>query len=79
MDLRRNLYPFMEKQEFEEIEKKFQSLPKGWNSFNKVRSIDYPIVNKTFDEVYMIFIETMKSKGLLIPKSTDVRRAIIGG
>jgi hypothetical protein len=79
MDLRRNLYPFLEADDFTEIENKLNSLPTGWNTSGLVKPKDYAIVNKTFDEIYMKFIDTMKSKGLLMPKSKDVNRSIIGG
>ena len=79
MDLRRNLRTFMEKTDFDIVEDKLKLLPEKWNSYNKIKSDDYSIINKTFDEVYMMFMDTMKSKGLLMPKATDVNRAIIGG
>jgi hypothetical protein len=79
MDIRRNLYPFMEDAEFKEIESKLNALPLGWNNFGQVQPKHYAVVNKTFDEVYMIFINVMKSKGLLMPKSKDANRAVIGG
>jgi hypothetical protein len=79
MDIRRNLFPFMEKEDFELVEKKLTSLPKDWNTGSIIKPKDYAIVNKTLDEVYMEFIKTMKSKGLLMPKSRDINRAIIGG
>lgn len=79
MDIRRNLYPFMDKTEFDKVEEKFKILPTNWNKQGTIKPSDYPIINKIFDEVYMIFIDTMKSKGLLMPKSSDVNRAIVGG
>ena len=79
MDLRRNLYPFMEPEDFKEVEEKLNGLPNGWNRCGNVRPSDYALVNKTFDEIYMKFIYLMKSKGLLMPKSKDVNRAVIGG
>ena len=79
MDLRRNLFPFIEPDDFKIIDDKLKSLPANWNSSFKIKGKDYAIVNKIFDEIYMKFMETMKSKGLLMPKSRDARKAIIGG
>lgn len=78
MDLRRNLFPFMTPKQFEEITEKFNSIPKNWISPNgKVFPIYYAEVNKTFDEIFMAFIEIMKAKGLLMPKTMDSGKAII--
>ena len=79
MDIRRNLFPFMEDSEFKLVEDKLKALPDNWNANGIVKPKDYSVVNKTLDEVYMIFIGVMKSKGLLMPKSRDINRAIIGG
>ena len=79
MDIRRNLFPFMEDIDFKLVESKLNSLPVNWNCNGVVKAKDYMTVNKAFDEVYMIFVQTMKSKGLLMPKSRDVNKTIIGG
>ena len=79
MDIRRNLYPFMEDDDFKNVDKKLKELPNGWNRQAVVRPMDYAKVNQVFDEVYMIFMSTMKTKGLLMPKSKDANRAVVGG
>lgn len=78
MDLRRNLYPFLPEKEWEEVKTKFEELPGDWRIPNgRVHPLRYAQVNKTFDEIYMIFIKTMKSKGLLMPKSLDSSKSVI--
>jgi len=78
MDLRRNIYPFIPNTEWKEVKKKFESLPKDWRLINgKVHPNHFVKVNQTFDEIYMIFIKVMKSKGLLMPKSIDTSKAVI--
>ncbi|MHA1201355.1 MAG: hypothetical protein ACTSQ4_02385 [Candidatus Heimdallarchaeaceae archaeon] len=78
MDLRRNLYPFMTTTEFEEVNKKFESLPSNWiNGGGNVSPQNFSNVNQIFDEIYMIFISVMKKKGLLMPKTVDSGRAVL--
>jgi hypothetical protein len=81
MDLRRNLIPFIDKPELEELNTKLSSLPKGWmvltGSGTKVKPIDYPVVNRILDEIYILLIKTMKAKGLLMPKTIDVRKSVL--
>ena len=78
MDLRRNLYPFMSDTEFKEVNEKFNGLPKGWVMANgKTHPDHFNKVNQTFDEIYMLFISTMKKKGLLMPKPVDSGKAVI--
>ena len=78
MDLRRNLYPFIPKEEWDIAETKLKSLPKNWRSINnQINPANFAEVNRIFDEVYMIFIKTMKQKGLLMPKSIDSSKAVI--
>ena len=78
MDLRRNLYPFMGNKEFDDITEKFNSLPQGWISPNgKSNPKTFSQVNQLFDEIYMVFIKVMKSKGLLMPKTIDSGKAVI--
>ena len=78
MDLRRNLYPFIPEKEWESVETKLKSLPDGWRSIdNQINPKNFAEVNRIFDEVYMIFIDTMKKKGLLMPKSIDSSKAVI--
>lgn len=79
MDLRRNIYPFAPDKEWEEVEEKFASLPKNWRIMNnRVHPDHFVLVNKLFDEIYMSFIKIMKQKGLLMPKSIDTSKAVIG-
>lgn len=77
MDLRRNLSPFLEETEFNNVRDKLLSLPSGWNINGKVNSQHYSAVNRTLDEIFIILICCMKSKGLLMPKSDDPRAAVI--
>ena len=78
MDLRRNIYPFVPDKEWKEVEKKFKELPKDWRMTNgRVHPDHFAKVNQTFDEIYMMFIKTMKSKGLLMPKSIDTSKAVL--
>lgn len=77
LDLRRKLYPFMEKDDFEWINQKFSSLPKNWILPNgKIDRQHYQKVYNTFDEVEMKFSEVMKLKGLLMPKPIDTGKAV---
>jgi hypothetical protein len=76
MDLRRNLYPFLETNEFIEIENKINSLPNNWIIGSKVNPVHYVTAHKILDETYLIFIKCMKQKGLLMPKSKDARHAV---
>lgn len=77
MDLRRNLFPFMDKENFGIVENKLKSIPKGWALGGRVSPTNYAIVNQCFDEVFMIFIQTMKDKGLLMPKTIDTRKSVL--
>ena len=77
MDLRRNLIPFLEKEELVVVEKKLNTLPLGWNNSTKVRPNIYGTVSKILDEVYIILYCCMKNKGLLMPKAVDIRKSII--
>lgn len=78
MDIRRNIAAFIPEKEWGEVEDKFKSLPKDWRiPNNRVHPDHYAIVNKTFDEIYIIFIKVMKSKGLLMPKSIDTSKSVI--
>lgn len=77
MDLRRNLHPFMDADEFKEVEDKLGSLPKDWCAGGRIIPTNFAKVNQVFDEVYIIFVDIMKAKGLLMPKSTDVKKSIL--
>lgn len=77
MDLRRNLSPFLDDKEFNEVTLKFESLPKGWYAGGRVHSDNYSTVNKLFDEIFIILIKSMKSKGILMPKQKDANKAVI--
>ncbi len=78
MDLRRNLYPFLEKKDFDDVETKLKSLPKGWIiPGNRVHPSHFSSVHKIFDESYLIFIKCMKEKGLLMPKPIDTSKSIM--
>lgn len=78
MDLRRNLIPFMPNEEFLESEKKFAAFPRNWRLPNeRVHPECYAEVHKLLDEIYIIYLTTMKKKGLLMPKSIDTSKAVI--
>ena len=81
MDLRRNLIPFLEQTELDSLKTKLKELPQGWMVLTqngaKVRPKDYPAVNKILDEIYILLLTTMKSKGLLMPKPTDIRKSVL--
>lgn len=78
MDLRRNLYPFIPDKEWGEVKDKFNSLPTGWRMKNGgINKKYFPQVNRILDEIYMIFIKIMKSKGLLMPRTIDSSKAVI--
>lgn len=78
MDIRRNLYPFMPDGDWNKVKEKFESLPLDWRlPYNRVHPDHFAAVNKTFDEIYLIFIKVMKAKGLLMPKSIDTSKAVI--
>ena len=76
MDLRRNLVPFLDQEDFAKVETKLNSLPERWNFKNSANK-NSPQVNKILDEVYIILYTCMKVKGLLLPKAADPRRAVI--
>lgn len=77
MDLRRNLYPFLEGNEWTVIEDKIKELPQGWVYKGEVRKSHYARVHKVLDELYLLFIKHMKQKGLLMPKAVDATQAVI--
>jgi len=78
MDLRRNLSSFMPPEDFKEVTDKFNSLPERWIASNgKPNPRTYATVNKTFDDIYIIFIKVMRAKGLLMPKPIDTGKAVI--
>jgi len=76
LDLRRNLIPFLDKEELEEVENKLNTLPNRWN-LKHIKPVLTPQVYKILDEVYIILYTCMKAKGLLLPKASDPRRAVI--
>ena len=79
MDIRRNLAPFLKDTEFKEVTEKLSGLPNRWRlNVNRVNPQHYVVVHKTLDEVYIIFINCMKDKGLLMPKPLDSGKSIIG-
>lgn len=77
MDLRRNLYPFLTDTEWKAIDDKIKELPKGWVIKGNVMAKHYGKVHKTLDELYLLFISNMKSKGILMPKPIDATQAVL--
>ena len=54
LDLRRNLIPFLDKEDLDKIEEKLKELPSGWNASTKTKPVFYGKVFQTLDEVYII-------------------------
>ncbi len=81
MDLRRNLIPFMSEEDLKDLKEKLESLPRGWMILtpngSKVKPANYAGVNRVLDEIYIQLITLMKSKGLLMPRQTDVRKSVL--
>ena len=78
MDLRRNLHPFLETNEITEINNKLNEMPNRWKtSDGKIIRTEYGKVYKILDELYILFVGYMKNKGLLMPKMTDPRSAVL--
>lgn len=77
MTLRRNLYPFLEETEYNELQLKFISLPSHWIVNGRVNPKHYIEVHKALDEIYLLFVKHMKSKGILMPKTSDPRSAVL--
>ena len=79
MDLRRNIYPFMEKKDFDDLTQNFNSLDFNWHLGNgAVNPSHYQKIYQTLDSIFLIMIKVMKDKSLLMPKPIDVGKAIIG-
>jgi hypothetical protein len=76
MDLRRNLAPFLNDDEFKVIENKFKEFPEGWMIKGNVSALHYRTAHKTLDELYIIAVKFMKEKGLLMPKVIDLKKAV---
>ena len=78
-DLRRNIYPFMEEEDFKDLTQNFNSLNFDWHLANgAVNPIHHQKVYQTLDQIYLIIIKVMKEKSLLMPKPIDIGRAITG-
>lgn len=78
-DLRRNVHPFLGKEEKEEIDTLFKKLNFKWaGAEGKVISSKVGLVYNILDEITMKLQDYMKDAGLLMPKSDDPRLAIRG-
>lgn len=79
-NLRRNLAPFLEDNEFKELNDLFSKLPKErWvNGEGIIIPKYYNQIITVFDEIYIFCGRQMKKKGLLMPPSIDKGRSIIG-
>lgn len=74
---RRNLKPFLEDGEFKAINDKLLELPKGWVSSGRINPMHKESAYVILDTVYMMMADYMKQKGLLMPKVTDPRAAVL--
>ena len=75
LDLKRNLRPFLTEEEFGLLMDKLKEFPPMIGG--KIQRQDF---NKSYiclDNFYMLAVTYMKSKGLLMPKVTDPRAAVI--
>lgn len=78
LDLRKNLSPFLEPDEYTIIVDKIKTIPKNWkNHEGRVNRRYYGQVYNILDSIYIICIRYMKEKGLLMPKTTDPRSAVL--
>jgi len=80
-NLKRNLAPFLDDKEFEELNNLFQKLPQGWSSKKNPNGTIpkyYNQVYSIFDEVYIFCGRQMKKKGILMPEGINKNRAILG-
>ena len=75
MDLKRNLYPFLIEDEFKIINDKLNLFPALSNG--RVLPNNFSKSYKILDSFYLSAIKYMKAKGLLMPKTTDPRAAVI--
>jgi len=78
LELKKNLSAFLNDNEIEELENKFNELPDGWwnITMKTVNPNCLGKVNKIFDDVYMFCVRKMKKKGLLMPEAKDAGRAV---
>lgn len=79
-NLKRNLAPFLNNKEFEELTNLFNELPSNWNSKKGKGIIPeyYNEVYNIFDKIYIFCNRKMKQKGILMPEAINKSRAIVG-
>ena len=78
LELKKNLSAFLSNDELDELEDKFKKLPNGWwNPTTKSINLNHiEKVTTIFDDIYIYSIRKMKKRGLLMPETKDVGRAI---
>jgi hypothetical protein len=77
LSLQSNVSCFLEPSESLAIEDKLKEMPKKWRSPNGVIRNTYGSVYVVLNEVYKLCLLYMKSKGLLMPKTSDPRAAVL--
>lgn len=78
LSLKNNLSCFLEDNEMIVVENELYKLPKRWKSMEgKVLRMEYGNVHMTLTNVYTKCLGYMKAKGLLMPKITDPRAAVL--
>jgi hypothetical protein len=80
LNLRRNIIPFLEVKEIEEVNNLFDSLPteKWISGEKKIIPQHFSKVYTIFDRIYIFYVIKMKKRGLLMPEVKDRSKAIIG-
>lgn len=76
--LRKQVIPFTKPDEEKEIREMFAQLPSGWRIGKAVNPKCQREVHKILDDIEIKLLRIMKREGLLMPKSDDPNRAILG-
>jgi hypothetical protein len=78
LSLKNNLSCFLEPNEMTDIENELYKLPPKWKTTEgKVLRMQYGKVHMTLTNVYTKCLGYMKAKGLLMPKPSDPRAAVL--
>ena len=78
LSLRSNLSCFLDESEKKIIRDQFKKIPARWKTPDgRVLPKFYGIVYSVLDEIYQQCLDYMKAKGLLMPKPTDPRAAVL--
>lgn len=81
LDLRRNLAGFIEEKDYEKAENLIKELPSQivwYRPDGKLNKETFPLIYTKLDEIQITFNRAMKAKGLLMPKTIDVGKAVLG-